>query len=740
MKQKLDRTLGMFSAITISVGTMIGSAIFVLAGTTYQIAGPSASLAVFLAGIAAVFTGFSFAELVTIIPKAGGGYVYVKEATGNGIISFICGWGFWLGYAMSCGLFALGFGNFLNYFFPFIPQMLGAYGLILYVIYTNIRGMKNSGKLQDIITTALIGLLILYIAVGIFHVDINYQIPFFTNGFDGVTSAMGILYMTYIGYGLITTVSEEVIDPEKTIPKAILISIGVVIVIKTAVFFIGSGIIEWQYLIPSVTSTPLTDTAVEIAGRIGGYLFALAGLFATLSSINTAVMAASRTSFAMSRDNRLPSVFKVLNGTTKTPIFSILFVGVIIVLVATLKDLEHISTVTSILSLIGYTLVNFSLIIFRKKHPELKRHFKVPLYPLTTIIGISINIFLIVYLAYSDILALIVSVSIISIGLIYYYLIMPRLRYAVKGVSTHDIPSISKSNIEHGLKQKNEIIVPISNPYTMETLLEFGKKIADSEKDTDLLPLHIVKLPENVIISSDYDKLKELAEQKDDIINKLKCCDDMIEKYGEPYIVQTRDVAHGINSVAEEYDHPMVLLGWHKSGLAKNMLGGVIPDVLENAQANICIMKANRNIPAYKEILFPYGGGRYSQLSASIAHRIAKAFDAKVTFLKAIDYGEDEREACELLKKAMEKFETRVDYKVVHGDLIDNVISMSVDYDLLLIGASLDWGVSDYITGARTDIITEKAMCSVIIVKNYEARLQRKGARKILSKMKKILN
>ena len=99
----------MYSALMISIGTMIGSAIFVLAGTSYATAGPGASLAIFLAGIAAVFTGLSFAELVTVIPKAGGGYVYVKEATGNNIIGFICGWGFWLGYAMSCGLFALGF-------------------------------------------------------------------------------------------------------------------------------------------------------------------------------------------------------------------------------------------------------------------------------------------------------------------------------------------------------------------------------------------------------------------------------------------------------------------------------------------------------------------------------------------------------------------------------------------------------------------------------------------------------
>lgn len=422
MKEKLDRTLGMYSALMISIGTMIGSAIFVLAGTSYATAGPGASLAIFLAGIAAVFTGLSFAELVTVIPKAGGGYVYVKEATGNNIIGFICGWGFWLGYAMSCGLFALGFGNFINYIFPFIPQMAAAYLLVVYVMFTNIKGTKSSGTLQNVITTILIALLAVYVIAGIFHLDMEYQQPYTPQGMSGVFNAMGFLYMTYIGYGLITTASEEVIEPEKTIPKAILISIAAVILIKTSVFFIGCGVIPWQQLVPEVTSTPMIDTAVYMGGKIGGYLFAFAGILATLSSINTAVMASSRTSFAMARDQRLPSLFKTINRTTKTPVFSIVVSSIIVFIAVTIRDLEHISTVTSIFSLTGYSLVNVALIIFRQKKPELERKFRVPFYPVTPILGIGMNLFLICSLAISDRPALIIAVSVIGAGIIYYYL------------------------------------------------------------------------------------------------------------------------------------------------------------------------------------------------------------------------------------------------------------------------------------------------------------------------------
>ncbi len=176
---------------------------------------------------------------------------------------------------MSCGLFALGFGVFLNYFFPFIPQMLGSYLLIAYVTTTNIKGVENLGKLQNIITTGLIGLLIGYIIYGYFYMDLAHQTPYFPEGLSGTFTAMGILYITYIGYGLITTASEEVINPEKTIPRAIMISLILVTFVKTAVFLIGSSIINWEKLIPAYTDTPMIDTAIEIAGSMGGVFICL---------------------------------------------------------------------------------------------------------------------------------------------------------------------------------------------------------------------------------------------------------------------------------------------------------------------------------------------------------------------------------------------------------------------------------------------------------------------------------
>jgi amino acid transporter/nucleotide-binding universal stress UspA family protein len=735
MKQKLDRSLGLFSAITISVGTMIGSAIFVLAGTSYETAGPAASLAIFLAGLAAVFTGFSFAELVTIIPKAGGGYAYVREATNNSVVGFICGWGFWLGYAMSCGLFALGFGNFLNYFFPFIPQMVGAYALVAYVVVTNIRGVKSSGKLQNYITTGLIIILLGYIIYGAFHMDLDHQVPYFPKGYDGMFTVMGFLYMTYIGYGLITTASEEVINPEKTIPKAIMISLVFVIFLKTATFFVGSGILSWEQMIPSVTSTPLTDTAVKIGGAIGGYLFAFAGILATVSSINTAVMASSRTSYALSRDQRFPSLFKVINPSTKTPIFSILIAGFIVVIAVTIRDLEHISTVTSIFSLTGYSLVNVALMIFRKKQPHLERKFKAPLYPLTPILGILVNLFLIYQLALSDVLALTIAVSIILLGLLYYYIGIPKLKSAPKGMSTLDVPHLNLNGNEKGNGNK-KIFIPIANPKNIDSLVHFGSQIAMKEKGTSLVPLHVANATNAIPMDVTYDELQQTLDS-DEILTKLVGLEKK-ESFIKPLVVFSRDIGHGIVSTLKGSTSPLLLMGWHSSGLAYNMNGGIVSRMLDEAPADIGILKDN-NLKDVKKILFPYGGGRYSQLTASIVKRIADAFDAEVTVVRMVDELADEQEIENQVRQAMGALGKDVQIKIIEGNLTSEAVKLSKDYDLLILGASLDWGLKEYITGLRSDEIVEKAQCSTLVVKSYSSALQRKGVRQHLHNFKRLL-
>lgn len=738
MKTKLDRTLGLYSSLTISIGTMIGSAIFVLAGTSYNSAGPSASLAVFLAGIAALFTAFSFAELVTIIPTAGGGYAYTRDATNNGVLGFITGWGFWLGYAMSCGLFALGFGNFLNYFFPFIPQMLGAYMLIFYVMFTNIKGVENSGKLQNIITTGLILILVAYIIYGVFFVNPDIQKPFFPNGLKGTFSAMGFLYITYIGYGLITTASEEVINPEKTIPKAIMISVVFVTIIKSAVFLIGSSIIRWEMLIPSYTNTPLIDTAFKIAGRAGGYLFAVAGIFATVSSINTAMMASSRTSFALARDNHLPIIFKNINKKSKTPIFSILIVTLIVLISTTIRDLEHISTVTSIFSLVGYSFVNLSLIIFRRKMPDKKRTFKVPFYPLTPILGIIVNIFLILQLIMSDYLAILIASIILLFGIIYYYLLLPKLKEAPKVISTQPVPALQyKKRVD--LRKDYNILLPVASPRSLKPLIELAMCIGNSY-NSSIYPLHIIDVPEVIPLDSKYDDFKDGVEKYEDIIADLKIVANDNKYVSEPLLVMSRNVIKALKHTAVDINADLVLMGWHHSGVAYRMLGGIVYKSLEELPQKVGIYKKGNNTEI-KRILYPYGGGFHSQGAAQIVKRIAESSNAEIVILRVVEEGLSESEynkIKEVMSTGLEDLDLKGEIKIkpIKKSKVCTIIEESRSYDLLVMGASNEWGVKEHITGSVTDKIMEKIDCNGLVIRKYNPLMQKKRVRNILSKVK----
>ncbi len=738
--KKLDRTLGLFSAITISVGTMIGSAIFVLAGTSYEVAGPSASLAVLLAGLAAFPTAFSFCELVTIIPRAGGGYAYARDASDNGVIAFITGWGFWLAYAMSCGLFAIGFGNFLNYFFPFIPVGLGAGLLVFYVMVTNIKGIENTGTLQNVITSAMIILLFGYMIYASFFVDLSYQRPFFTEGLGGMFTAMGFLYITYIGYGLVTTASEEIVDPEKIIPRAIIISLVLVTFIKAAVFFLGSSIIRWDFLIPGVTSTPMTDTAIRMAGRLGGGLFAFAGIFATVSSINTAMMAAARTSFAMARDNHLPSIFKNINRRTRTPVFSVLVAAFIVAVSIAIRNLDHIATVTSLFALTGYSFVNVALMVFRKKMPQAKRAYRVPFYPFTPIAGIAVNIFLVFRLMLSNVVALSIAFGITLVGVLYYYFLIPKLRKAPKAMSVLPVPFVQAK--AHDVEKTHKVLVPVASPATVEALIDISVKIVAC-CDGNVQPIHITQVPEIIPFDSHYDDLLGANSGQKEVLDHVTEIADGNDLIAEPLLILARHINESLKKAVVDTGSNLIIMGWHPSGFAYRMRHGIVCWALEETPADIGIFKKGEN-KKISRILYPYGGGIHSQATAQIIRRIALATGAHITFLHIVEHQTPEEEIEKIsktMREGLDELDLRGEGRIIEShSMVQAIIKESADHDLLVMGMSSSWGMKGYVTGGKSDKIMEKITCSGLVIRKYTPFMKRKISRLIFSNFKEHIS
>jgi len=239
----------------IGIGAMIGAGIFVLTGIAAGEAGPAALLSFALNGVVTLLTALAYAELASVHPKSGGGYAFITKAF-PGPAGFASGWMLWFCYIIACALYALGFGGyfweFFQRYFPPLAELVfhlaghkapaltitTLVGVVFILI--NMRGTAVTGSVENVITMAKIIILGIFIAYGLKRI---FQIPtvatasfkpFFPRGFGGVVIAMGLTFIAFEGYDLIATVAEEIKDPEKTIPRATLISLSVTVFIYSS--------------------------------------------------------------------------------------------------------------------------------------------------------------------------------------------------------------------------------------------------------------------------------------------------------------------------------------------------------------------------------------------------------------------------------------------------------------------------------------------------------------------------
>mgnify|MGYP001626147858 FL=1 len=728
MRRKLKRTLGLYSATMVSIGSMIGGAIFVLAGTVFKIAGPSATLAILLAGIATLLTSLSFAEFSTFIPEAGGGYSYVRAVFGNKFVGFFTGWMLWIAYTLSAALFAIGFGTFFHYFIPFIPDTIGSVILIFLISFNQIKGIKNSAVLENIIVTTYVSVLIAYMIYGIKFANFNNLTPFFSHGTTATFQAVSILYMTYIGFDSVTTLGEEVKNPKKTLPLAIVISMIVVLIVKTGVFLIGSSLINVQSITAQNAGSFMLNTAEFISGPIGGYIFAGAGLLATLSCMDTSMLASSRTSFALSRDKRLPYFFQSINPKTQSPIFSIVISTLIVFFATITKNVEQISIIASALTLAGYAFINLALLYSRKRNLNTQNGFKVPLYPYIPIFAIVFNAVMIFILLYTNKLALEFVIVLSAIGTV-YYLLSPKLKTAPKGISSEPLPFLKIKNTRDDLK----VLSVIEDEEEIKSLLSFTFDISSG----NVIPIGIVDIPDIVKDRDSYETLKKSVEKFERIRKDVSHFgNEKSTKIGLSVIL-SKDREKIVDRFAIENKIDMIFMGWREEN--GKTFSKWERKILEMSPVDVGIIKLkNTN---FKRILFPYSGSVYSQMAAGTVKRIADAYGAKVTVLKII-YEEDEKEAEEYKTVLTHILETlKIDGEVLieySPSAWQKIVDLSKEYDLVVIGISTDWNTGDSLLGLKTDLIFEQAQSSVLAVRAYHGIFHNQIIRRIFEFIKKF--
>jgi APA family basic amino acid/polyamine antiporter len=427
---KLKRKIGLFGAASVGIANIIGAGIFVVSGVAAGLAGPSVILSFLLAGFIALMTALSSAELSSFITETGASYAFTKKAFGR-FPSFLVGWFKYFDYIAGAAVVSVGFAAYFTSLFGFsgeLPLFLASIGLPIVFTILSFFGTKESANATSIMVMIKVFALVLLMILGSFYLmkffNINNFTPFFPNGINGTFNGAAIIFFAFLGFNTVAMMSEETKEPERTIPRALILAFIVTFILYVCIAFFEIGILNWQTL--GTSASPLEDLAIAVTkNRIFIGFIAFSALIATASVVLSSIIGGTRASFAMGRDRVLPKQFDKISKRFGTPYFSIIFGGLIIVILAGLfySDIDIIASVVNFGSLFTYLLVHLSLIKLRKSKPELKRPFRVPLYPLIPILGAASCILLMYYLSDN---AKIAAVLWFLVGLIVYAIMKKR--------------------------------------------------------------------------------------------------------------------------------------------------------------------------------------------------------------------------------------------------------------------------------------------------------------------------
>jgi amino acid transporter/nucleotide-binding universal stress UspA family protein len=730
---RLAREMSLMDATLIGVGAMIGAGIFVLIGIAAGVAGPALLITFILNGAIAFLTAMSYAELGSCYHDAGGGYLWVKEGLPkwNG---FLSGWMSWFAHAVACSLYALGFGayfdhvlNELSITIPqwgfFSPQKILAAGIAILFGYINFRGASETGKVGNLVTIAKIIILLIFISFGlefILHKGDWYAAfkPFIPNGWGGVFKAMGLTFIAFQGFEVIAQSSEEIKDPHKNIPRAVFLSLIIVIPIYLLVAITALGSVQPQGTTPWDFLAQQKEIAlVEVARSFfvgGGIMILVGGLISTISALNATIYSSSRVAFAMGRDRNFPTFFSKVHPKNFTPHWSILVSLCIIVLMAVSLPIEDVASAADIMFLLLFLQVNIAMIRLRKKRPDLDRGFKVPLFPWLSIIGIVLLLFLAVYMLNYSLIAWIVTTCWIGLGLVTY-----------RGYAAHrEIEHIRKVQaLERIQKKEYTILVCISNYKTVSDLTRLAIAIA-KKHNARIIFLHVVEVREGQKLMAGYEDInhsRPLLQQAEQIAEQAAIPIRSIIKV-------SHRISQGIIDTANEESCNFIVMGRQKNPtFLDRVFSSFMDTIVQKSPSEVAILHGELNSQKISSILIPYSSDIHTRLATEIAPLLGEYFNTPLKILAVIDPYlplNERKERIRQIQKGMDESALQAQLEIIlEKDIVKGIVRKTKETDLLLMGGRSGDFIELLLAESLAQNITEDVRCPVLWVKEYEERV-----------------
>ena len=391
-KPALKRELGLFEVTLSGVGSILGAGIYVLVGKAAGLAGNAVWLSFLFAAVAAGLTGIAYMELSSMFPKASAEYEYVKRAFGENA-AFLVGWLVIIGMVIAASAVALGFAGYFSALsgvamVPVAIVLIMIFGFVLFA------GIKQSARIVVLMTLVEIAGLLVIIYIGLPYIGyVNY---FETPGIPGIFEASALIFFAYLGFEDIVKLSQETKEPVKTIPKALMVSIIVTLILYILVALSAVSVVNWQAL--SDSSAPLTEVASVALGSNAFVIFSAIALFSTANTVLLIMMGGSRILYGMAESGSLPEVLAAVHATRGTPWFAIAVFSGLSILFVFVGDIVTVANISNFMIFVIFFIINVSLIRLRYTEPHLKRPFKSPLnigrFPVLPGLGALVTVFL----------------------------------------------------------------------------------------------------------------------------------------------------------------------------------------------------------------------------------------------------------------------------------------------------------------------------------------------------------
>ena len=709
----LERRLGMWSVVIISISAMLGSGVFVLPGLAVGMTGGSAWLAYAAVALCALPAALAKAELASALPQSGGAYVFINQAFGP-LTGTVMGIGLWASLLLKSAFALVGFSAYLRVLNGTISTIPLALGLLLVITAMNLTGIKKVSQFQNVVVFISLSGLAALITISLPMVDTSHFQPLFREGALGFSKTVAFVFVSYAGVTKVTAIAGEVKDPGKNLPRAIILSLALITPLYCLIVFALNGVLGITALEGNIK--PIHTLAVATIGPVGGTVAAVIAILTMTSMANAGLLASSRFPFAMSRDGLIPPIFGTVHQRFLTPTYCILATSCVMGVAIVSLDIERIVKLASACMLLEFAANNVALVVLRtSKSQWYKPEYHSPLYPALPIAGTIISLLLLVAMGEMALWA----IAGISVSGSILYIFYGRQRSTQKGTlgKMAPRPDVHRSKLsvhddtlaEILSTEAAAIVAVVGKELSVETLTHIGTALCDRKR---VEVVHITEVPDQMALDELLDEDASIVSMRRRVMSMREMAKSDV-KFA-PMV--SHDVVATVHALSSRMHSEWLVMTWQDYRFF-NPLGW-----LYNHLPNNLALFKNSGIRYIRRILVLPEAGPLNSVVAETSHNLATYFSATLTFTQYLPDNATEaqvQESGRTLETVSGLCKTKSKCLLLRGTSeVRTIVNATEGYDLFVIASRPHNQLSNIFFKTIEDHLTHRAVCSVLLLKS----------------------